>query len=463
VVEQSLISLKLDPSIALPVTNESDEKTKDLFNNRINDPTLPYRVFLLVNMGTEGWNVPSLFATALVREVRSSNNFVLQAASRCLRQIPDNPHKAKIYLAKENVAVLDSELQETFGETLADLNAVQPEMKKARLLIRKLEIPPVLMQKIIKRVVPRQDTAELQNFVLAKPAAMPSVIETKLYGAQDRGPRKRILEEVGTKTLVLEQDLTDARELSTELASAYRFSYPLLYEKLTKLYGESDITESEARNLREQLEQQARKYEITQEEIEMALALVRKEGFDEESEKNKKLFVTEIQYRKDKENLLLQYEVWRNRRPRQGQLDFGFHYTPYNFDSNPEQDFFVRMLEEIEENPADVEDIYFTGAMDDPNKTDFLFEYQDKDGKWHNYAPDFLIRKKDGKMLIVEVKAEDRREADKTKRKEKAMREIEGLNRDAVRYEIVETERDTVKFSDLENIKKLVYAKEKTK
>ena len=463
VVEQSLISLKLDPSIALPVTNKSDEKTKDLFNNRVNDPTLPYRVFLLVNMGTEGWNVPSLFATALVREIRSSNNFVLQAASRCLRQVPDNLHKAKIYLAKENVAVLDSELQETFGETLADLNAVQPEMKKARLMIRKLEIPPVLMRKLIKRVVPLQDTVEIQNFVLAKPTAALSAVEAKLYGAQDRGPRKRILEEVGTKTLVLEQDLTDARELSAELASAYRFPYPLLYGKLTELYGESDITESEARNLREQLEQQARKYEITQEEIEMALALVRKEGFDEESEENKKLFVTEIQYRKDKENLLLQYEVWRSRRPRQGQLDFGFHYTPYNFDSNPEQDFFVRLLEEIEENPADVEDIYFTGAMDDPNKTDFLFEYQDKDGKWHNYAPDFLIRKKDGKMLIVEVKAEDRREADKTKRKEKAMREIEGLNREAVRYEIVETERDTVKFSDLEKIKKIVYAKENAK
>ena len=463
VVEQSLISLKLDPSIALPVTNESDEKTKDLFNNRVNDPTLPYRVFLLVNMGTEGWNVPSLFATALVREIRSSNNFVLQAASRCLRQVPDNPHKAKIYLAKENVAVLDSELQETFGETLADLNAVQPEMKKARLMIRKLEIPPVLMRKIIKRVVPKQDTEEIQNFVLAKPTATVSAVEAKLYGAQDRGPRKRILEEVGTKTLVLEQDLTDARELSTELASAYRFPYPLLHEKLTELYGESDITESEARHLREQLEQQARKYKITQEEIEIALALVRKEGFDEESEENKKLFVTEIQYRKEKENLLLQYEVWRTGRPRQGQLDFGFHYTPYNFDSNPEQDFFVRLLEEIEENPSDVEDIYFTGAMDDPNKTDFLFEYQDKDGKWHNYAPDFLIRKRNGKMLIVEVKAEDRREADKTKRKEKAMREIEGLNREAVRYEIVETERDTVKFSDLEKIKKLIYAKKATK
>lgn len=458
VVEQTLISLKREPSLALAVTNVSDEKTKDLFNNRVNDPALPYRVFLLVNMGTEGWNVPSLFATALVREIRSSNNFVLQAASRCLRQVPDNPHKAKIYLAKENVAVLDSELQETFGETLADLNSVQPEMKKARLLIRKLEIPPVLMCKIVKRVVPRQDSTEIQNLIFAKPSLKPASISATLYGAKERGPRKRVLEEIGTRTLVLEEEITDARELAAELASAYRFPYTLLYDKLSGLYGTNDITESAAKNIREQLEHQARKYEITQEEIEMALALVRKEGFDETSEENKKLFVTEIQYRKDRESLLLQYEVWRrNHKPKQQQLDFGFHYTPYNFDSNPEEDFFTRMLEAIEENPADVEDIYFTGAMDDPNKTDFLFEYQDKDSKWHNYAPDFLIRKKDGKMLIVEVKAEDRREADKTKRKEKAMREIEGLNRDAVRYEIVETERDAVKFSDLEEIKKLIF------
>ena len=463
VVERTLISLKYNPSIALAVTNESDEKTKDLFNNRVNDPALPYRVFLLVNMGTEGWNVPSLFSTALVREIRSSNNFVLQAASRCLRQVPDNPYKAKIYLAQENVAILDSELQETFGETLADLNAVQPEMKKARLTIRKLEIPPVLMRKRIQRVVPLEESEALQKIDLVKPNIASRTVEVTLYGAQDRGPRKRILEEVGTKTIVLEEETTDSRELAAELANVYRFPYAALYEKLTALYGENDITESEAKHLREQVEQQARKYKITQEEIEMALALVRKEGFDETQEDNKKLFVTEIQYRKDKENLLLQYEVWRSRRPRQGQLYFGFHYTPYNFDSNPEQDFFVRMLEAIEENPADVEDIYFTGAMDDPNKTDFLFEYQDKDGKWHNYAPDFLIRKKDGKMLIVEVKAEDRLSADKTMRKEKAMREIEGLNPDTVRYEIIETERDAIKFTDLDKIKKLVYAKENSK
>ena len=131
IVQKTLTSLGLDPSLAIAVTNESDDKTKDLFNNRVNDPSTPYRVFLLVNMGTEGWNVPSLFATALAREIRSSNNFVLQAASRCLRQVAGNNQKAKIYLSEENVRILDSELQETYGETLADLNATQPEMKKS--------------------------------------------------------------------------------------------------------------------------------------------------------------------------------------------------------------------------------------------------------------------------------------------------------------------------------------------
>ncbi|QSR86958.1 hypothetical protein EM20IM_00870 [Candidatus Methylacidiphilum infernorum] len=454
----------MDPSIVLSVTNESDEKTKDLFNNRVNDPAFPYRVFLLVNMGTEGWNVPSLFATALVREIRSSNNFVLQAASRCLRQVPDNPHKAKIYLAQENVAILDSELKETFGETLADLNAVQPEMVEARLVVRKMEIPPVLIRKRVRRVVPKGDNPEIQSITLAKPAVCSPVAEARLYGAEDRGPGKRVLEQVGAKTLFLEEEVTDARELAAEFANVYKLPFTHIYERLAELYGEGDITETEAKILREQIEKQASLYEIKEEEIESALALVRKSGFEEEkSGEQNKVYFARIQYRKDKENLLFYYEMWRRSWPSQGQLDLGFHYTPYNFDSNPEKDFFTQLLKAIEVKPADIEDIYFTGAMDDPNKTEFLFEYQDKDGRWHNYAPDFLIRKKNGKMLIVEVKAEDRREAEKTKLKEKAMLEIEGLNPQTVKYEIVEAQRDSINFSDLKKIEQLIYARENTK
>lgn len=65
IVEETLIELGLDPSIVLEVHNQSKEEVKDLFDNRINDSYLPYRVFLLVNKGTEGWNCLSLFSTAL--------------------------------------------------------------------------------------------------------------------------------------------------------------------------------------------------------------------------------------------------------------------------------------------------------------------------------------------------------------------------------------------------------------
>ncbi|MHB9040445.1 MAG: DEAD/DEAH box helicase family protein, partial [Melioribacteraceae bacterium] len=118
IVQKKLMELGLDSSVVIEVTNKSDEKTKDFFNNRIKDVHNPYRVYLLVNMGTEGWNVPSLFATALARKLKSSNNFVLQSATRCLRQVTGNTKNARIYLSKDNYKVLDTQLQETFRESL---------------------------------------------------------------------------------------------------------------------------------------------------------------------------------------------------------------------------------------------------------------------------------------------------------------------------------------------------------
>ena len=64
-------------------------------------------------------------------------------------------------------------------------------------------------------------------------------------------------------------------------------------------------------------------------------------------------------------------------------------------------------------------------------------------------------------MLIVEVKGEDRIDAEKTLLKESAMREIEGVNENNLKYEIISADRDHIKFSDLENIKKIVYGKTK--
>jgi type III restriction enzyme len=110
VVEQTLISMGVSTDVVLRNTSNSTEAEIAAFN-RLNDPASPHRVILLVNKGTEGWNCPSLFACALARKLKKSQNFVLQAASRCLRQVPGNPHKARIYLSMDNRGALDQQLQ----------------------------------------------------------------------------------------------------------------------------------------------------------------------------------------------------------------------------------------------------------------------------------------------------------------------------------------------------------------
>ena len=134
-------------------------------------------------------------------------------------------------------------------------------------------------------------------------------------------------------------------------------------------------------------------------------------------------------------------------------MEFGFHYSPYKFDSNPEKDFFEQLIRMLNENPSNIEDIYYTGAVTDPGKTDFIFEYKAKDGRWHNYTPDFLIKKKDGKIVIVEVKAEPFRD----EAKEKAIKEIEGLNPDKLKYEILLTDKSEIGFENMAKVRELIY------
>ena len=93
VIDQALVAIGQSPTLCLRNTSDSTKDEVDAFN-RLNDPAAPHRVILLVNKGTEGWNCPSLFACALARRLTSANNFVLQAATRCLRQIPGNTHSS---------------------------------------------------------------------------------------------------------------------------------------------------------------------------------------------------------------------------------------------------------------------------------------------------------------------------------------------------------------------------------
>jgi len=147
-------------------------------------------------------------------------------------------------------------------------------------------------------------------------------------------------------------------------------------------------------------------------------------------------------------------------------LELGFHYSPYNFDSNPELDLFRQVLIMLNENCADIEDVYYTGAITDPGKTDFLFEYKGKDDRWHTYTPDFLIRKKDGKVLIIEVKMErlrhDEVEGEKGLKALK-LQEIQGLNPNKVKYEILFTRKDEIGFANVNKVREAIYRYEVSK
>lgn len=457
VVEKKSLELGLDPSIVLEVHNKSPDDVRDLFDNRINDPYLPYRIFLLVNKGTEGWNCLSLFATALARELRASNNFCLQAASRCLRQTAGNMHKAKIYLSEANVRILDSQLKETFGESLQELNRTSQNVVKERLVLRKTEIPPILIKRKIRKVVPIDEEVEISQISFQKPEIPVEESKKVIYDLKEIPDRKGVLIAKEEEKITIEEDFIDVYSLAVELSSLYRLPLMSIYEKLRSLYSNGEIPESHAHKIREQIELQIRNYVITEEEIEQGLALIKKEGFDKEETDGELVHTTEIIYHKDKaEKLLMSYERFK----KLNKKDFGFHYNPYNFDSEAEKDFFGNILNELNEDPDDVEDIYFMGGLTDPTKTDFFFEYQGKDGKWHRYTPDFLIRKKNGKMLIVEVKMEKFRNDDidgEKGLKAAAVRQIEGLNPDKLKYEILFTDKAEIGFVNIQKIKNLIY------
>jgi hypothetical protein len=303
------------------------------------------------------------------------------------------------------------------------------------------------------KVIPCDNNIDFTKIDIQKPETKTGEYRKVIYDLKDIPDRKGVLITQKEEKLIVEEDFVDVYSFACELSSLYRLPLMIIYEKIKALYPDGEIPESHTIEIRKQLEEQLKNYTITEEEIELALALIKPQSFNKEEKEGQIIYTTEIVYHKDKENLLLKYERFKEQNKGWYQLEFGFHYSPYNFDSNPEKDFFEQLLLMLNENPADVEDIYFTGAITDPNKTDFIFEYKGKDGRWHNYTPDFLIKKKNGKMLIVEIKAEPYRDPEK----EKAIKEIEGLNPDRLKYEILITDRDEIGFKNINKVKEEIY------
>lgn len=89
-----------------------------------------------------------------------------------------------------------------------------------------------------------------------------------------------------------------------------------------------------------------------------------------------------------------------------------FHLDTYCFDSVPEQDFFINVLQRDE-----ISEVYFTGMLTH-GKSDFLINYIDPDTHAvRSYYPDFLLKTRAGEWIVVEVKGGNMLEDDDVKAK----------------------------------------------
>jgi hypothetical protein len=465
VIDQALVEAGLSPALCVVNTSDSTltKKEDEAAFNRLNDPSAPHRLILLVNKGTEGWNCPSLFSCALARRLRAANNFVLQAATRCLRQVPGNPHKARIYLSKENLSILDTQLQETYGESLADLSRADQDTRLGRIVLNKLDVPPLVITQTVRTVVRLE--GESQPLVLTKPSVTVAPLLVRDLTIQQRKATKRILVPVGSAVEIERSpDLIDAYAAAVELAAEYRLEFWLIYDELKRIYPEEDVPVEHIPELRRQIETQVGRYEVLEEKVDVALALVKTGGWNHEFDMatQRDIYTAEIRYQKTREHLLLALKDLEAN----NSAELGFHYSPYNFSSKPEKYFFEELLRQLNVNPHQVEDIYFTGAIRDRKKTDFYVEYTDKKGKSRSYTPDFVIRlmpaprggKGSGRVLIVEIKSEREREHEtdgEMGAKAMAMRRWERLNPERLKYHMLFTSTDSVTYDQVEKIRTL--------
>jgi type III restriction enzyme len=272
---------------------------------------------------------------------------------------------------------------------------------------------------------------------------------------------QRVLRQIGETTIQAEPDTIDTYSAAVELSAVHRVDVWVVYDELKRIYdGATELPEADVAALSRQVADQIKEYHIREEEVEDALALVKPDGFRKELEAGAEVYTAEITYHKGRESLLLSWEQIRA----SNVGNFGFHYSPYNFDSIPEKNFFENLLRQINTHSEEVEDIYFTGALTDPKKTDFFVEYKGEDGNWHPYTPDFVIRRKDGRCLIVEVKSTqfkagiqndlDRDSVDEEPispegRKAIALRRWTNLNPDRLKYHLAFVHEEAVPYDAL--------------
>ncbi len=390
--------------------------------NKLDTKSSEKQFILLVNKGREGWNCRSLFSVALHRSPKSKV-FVLQATMRCLRSIGNVQETGHVYLTNDNMALLDKELQANFRISTDELKAVGKD--KIRVEIRPQTPIETIKLKRIKRsfkmkekVLKEGEELGLDSIELSGYRIMHQRMEGLSHDEFTNRPN--VVSEI---SYIKEPMVFTEYNLTAEI-SRYLNKPCLQINKIIKSTQEdfdgilklvNQFNEVLYDHIIPRLFKLLYDIETEQEEQEYEVALVKEPpvfpGYYEMNAAKEMIVGINLPVDKRAGNSIegisdlsagyLSNKVEKNSAV-QEYLDNSFHLDNYCFDSIPERDFFWHVL-----HSKMVDKIWFTGMLTH-GQSEFYIQYVDPDThRVRSYYPDFLIRKNDGSLVMVEIKGEN--------------------------------------------------------
>lgn len=462
--------LKINPSEILKFHKGNKEYSQpegsELEFRSLDLPISKKRYILLVQIGKEGWDCPSLTGVILSQKGDSPKNMVLQTSCRCLRQVdPNEDESALIWLNDYNAKTLNDQLKKEQQTSIEEINQIKKK-GKIELVDRfsrmeQLDLPlvdfyqlKVKYQSINEEEEPhtQKKLAELaKNIEKHKAAALVTTAEISNLDEGDIA----IMKQTGFDIANFNQWVYDISKES------YGFIKPTelhqFDKELKSIFNAISFEENDSRFWNELFD----RYEINS-KIRLAFSIKRDLKTDSEVipenanlllveklgavEKNNKLYpeqndVTKIlETDKSGESLEVDltkvkedYDTAKKMLDDQGMghmfpsfeeykkkydhslavrsKDNTFHYSPYNFvQSGFEKDILQKTLQ-LDSFKNNRLEVYYNGER---GLTEFVINCFAKNGKtWKNigrYTTDFLIIKRDKKKiqkaLLVETKGE---------------------------------------------------------
>lgn len=369
----------------------SDDDIREF--NRLDTPSSEKQFILLVNKGREGWNCRSLFSVALYRSPKSKV-FVLQATMRCLRSIGEVQEIGHVYLTKENMDTLEKELLANFRISTSEIQ----EAGSDKIAVRIKPVKPI--EKIKLKRIKRSFKVKPKELVEGQELGLKTI---------DVSGYRIIHQQVDGLT-------------ADEFANRPKQTIEITHIKEQVQFTRYNLTAEIARYLNKPCLQIEKVIDSTEEGFDGILAMVNQFNetlydhviprlfallYDIESEQEEEEFEVSIVKEPPLEPGYYQMNATKDMvvgiadESVKDFVDYSFHLDNYCFDSKPERDFFWHVLQ-----AKKVDKIWFTGMLTH-GQSDFFIQYVDPDThQVRSYYPDFLIRKNNGSLVIVEVKGE---------------------------------------------------------